>query len=207
MTLILIFLTSLISVWAMGNRKLFERMMLRPYLVVHRWQWLRTISCGFVHADYVHLVVNMVVLFSFGQNLEQIFKGYAQAEVISNVYLSFGLLYFGSLWFSSLPDLVRHRNDVQYGSIGASGAVSAVIFASVFFNPWARIYLFGMVPLPGIVFGLLYVGYEQYLAMSRREGDNVNHYAHIAGAVFGFIYPVLVEPELWHQFVERLLHP
>ena len=102
-----------------------------------------------------------------------------------------------------LPDLVRRRNDPQYASIGASGAVSAVIFTSIFFNPWSKIYFFGILPIPGILFGILYVGYEQY--MSRRPGDHINHNAHLFGALFGFVFPLLMEPSLWHVFVKNLM--
>ena len=101
-----------------------------------------------------------------------------------------------------VPDLVRRRNDPQYASIGASGAVSAVIFTSIFFNPWSKIYFFGILPIPGILFGILYVGYEQY--MSRRPGDHINHNAHLFGALFGFVFPLLMEPSLWHVFVKNL---
>ena len=145
----------------------------------------------------------MLVLLSFGQFLEQLFKAYQQAGTIFSGYLSYGLLYFGGLLFSVLPDLVRRRNDPQYASIGASGAVSAVIFTSIFFNPWSKIYFFGILPIPGILFGILYVGYEQY--MSRRPGDHINHNAHLFGALFGFVFPLLMEPSLWHVFVKNLM--
>lgn len=98
--------------------------------------------------------------------------------------------------------MARHRNDPRYVSIGASGAVSAVVFASIFFNPWSKIYFFGILPIPGILFGALYVGYEQYL--SRRGGDNVNHNAHLWGALYGFVFPLLLEPSLWHAFIRNL---
>ena len=202
MTYILIFITAIVSIAAFNNRQLFDRLSFVPYRVVHRREWYRAVSYGFVHGDYMHLIVNMLVLLSFGQFLEQLFKAYQQAGTIFSGYLSYGLLYFGGLLFSVLPDLVRRRNDPQYASIGASGAVSAVIFTSIFFNPWSKIYFFGILPIPGILFGILYVGYEQY--MSRRPGDHINHNAHLFGALFGFVFPLLMEPSLWHVFVKNL---
>lgn len=202
MTYILIFITAIVSIAAFNNRQLFDRLALVPYRIVHRREWYRAVSYGFVHGDYMHLIVNMLVLLSFGQFLEQLFKAYQQAGTIFSGYLSYGLLYFGGLLFSVLPDLVRRRNDPQYASIGASGAVSAVIFTSIFFNPWSKIYFFGILPIPGILFGILYVGYEQY--MSRRPGDHINHNAHLFGALFGFVFPLLMEPSLWHVFVKNL---
>lgn len=202
MTFILIFLTVIVSISAFNNRKLFDRLALVPYRVVHRREWYRVITYGFVHGDYMHLIVNMLVLLSFGQFLERLFKSYEHAGTISNGYLSYGLLYLGGLFVSVLPDLIRRRNDPGYAAIGASGAVSAVIFASIFFNPWSKIYFFGILPIPGIIFGVLYVGYEHYL--SRRQGDHINHRAHIFGALFGLIYPVLMEPSLWNVFFEKL---
>ncbi|HIW20223.1 MAG TPA: rhomboid family intramembrane serine protease [Candidatus Alistipes pullicola] len=202
MTFVLIFITAVLSATALKNNKLFERMALIPYRVVHRKEWYRVISYGFVHGDYMHLIVNMLVLLSFGPYLEQLFKTYEYAGTLSNEYLSFALLYFGGLIVSVIPDLIRKRNNPQYSSIGASGAVSAVIFASVFFNPLGKIYLMGIIPLPGILFALLYIGYEQY--MNRRQSDRINHEAHLCGAIFGFIYPLLIDLSLWRVFTENL---
>ena len=170
--------------------------------MAHDRQWYRAVTYGFVHADYMHLIVNMFVLLSFGQYLERLFRAYEHAGTIASGYLAYGLLYFGGLIASVASDMARHRNDPRYVSIGASGAVSAVVFASIFFNPWSKIYFFGILPIPGILFGALYVGYEQYL--SRRGGDNVNHNAHLWGALYGFVFPLLLEPSLWHAFIRNL---
>ena len=177
MTFILIFLTAVVSVVCFGNRRWFDSLAMIPYRVAHDRQWYRAVTYGFVHADYMHLIVNMFVLLSFGQYLERLIASVAS-------------------------DMARHRNDPRYVSIGASGAVSAVVFASIFFNPWSKIYFFGILPIPGILFGALYVGYEQYL--SRRGGDNVNHNAHLWGALYGFVFPLLLEPSLWHAFIRNL---
>ena len=111
------------------------------------------------------------------------------------------VLYFGGMIVASVYDLLRYRNDPYYSSIGASGAVAAVLFCTIFLNPWDKILLFAVVPIPGILFGILYLIYCQYMA--RRGGGNINHNAHFYGAVFGFIYPILLEPRLLQLFLSH----
>lgn len=205
MTFILIFITAVVSVSCLKNRTWFERLALVPYRTVHRREWYRAVTYGFVHGDNVHLIVNMYVLLSFGQHIERMFTAYQHAGTIMSSYLTYGLLYFGGLVAAAAPDIVRKRNDPHYASIGASGAVAAVVFTSIFFNPWSKIYFFGIVPIPGIVFGILYLGYEQY--MNRRQTrDGINHNAHLWGSLFGFVFPILVDPSLWNVFVQNLLN-
>ncbi|MDE6451468.1 MAG: rhomboid family intramembrane serine protease, partial [Odoribacter sp.] len=97
--------------------------------------------------------------------------------------------------------VIRFRNNPWYASIGASGAVSAVLFSDIFLNPWEKILLFAVIPVPGILFGVLYLAYCQYMA--RRGGDNINHTAHFYGAVYGFIFPILLEPHLFQVFLSH----
>ncbi len=200
MTYILIFLTVAVSIVCFGNRNLASRLSMNPYAVWHRREWWRLLTHGFVHADYTHLLVNMFVLWSFGALMERIFKIQEFAGVISDAYLTYFLLYFGGMVAASLYDLFKRRDDPRYTSIGASGAVSAVVFASIFFQPLGMIYFFGVIPIPGIVFGVLYLLYERWSA--RREGDRINHYAHIFGAVYGFVFPLLMSPSLIHVFLQ-----
>ena len=95
---------------------------------------------------------------------------------------------------ASLYDLARRRNDPYYVSIGASGAVSAVLFTSIFLDPWGKILFFAVLPIPGIIFGVIYLAYCQYMA--KKAGDNINHNAHFYGALYGLIYPAILEPSL-----------
>ncbi|KPK83278.1 MAG: hypothetical protein AMS27_13200, partial [Bacteroides sp. SM23_62_1] len=121
---------------------------------------------------------------------------------IRSPYFTYGLLYFGGIIVSTLITLVRHRKNYFYNSVGASGAVSAVIFTSIFFSPLDRIYFFAAIPIPGIVFALIYLVYSSY--MSRRSKDNINHDAHFAGAVFGFIFPAFISFRLITHFIQSL---
>ena len=187
--------TVVVSFLCFQNGQLFDRLSLRPYRMAHHGEWYRLLTHGFVHADWVHLFVNMFTFWSFGEYIERVFS-----------CLGFGgwaflLLYFGGMAAASVADVVRYREVSGYASIGASGAVSAVLFSAIFLNPWDKILLFAIVPIPGIVFGVLYLAYCQYMA--RRGGDNINHSAQFYGAIFGFIFPALLNPRLVQLFLSH----
>jgi len=204
MTIFIIIVTSLISIVAFGNRELFEKLQLNPYKVYHKKEWYRLISHGFLHADWVHLIINMIVLLSFGNAVENIFKQLAAKGIIQSPVLVFVLLYFISMIAATLTSVFKQKDNAWYNSVGASGAVSAVIFTSIFFQPLARLYLYAVIPIPGIVFGVLYLGYSHY--MSKKGGDNINHDAHFIGAVVGFIFPLFLDPSLIHVFLNQLFN-
>jgi len=204
MTIFIIIVTSLISIVAFGNRELFEKLQLNPYKVYHKKEWYRLISHGFLHADWVHLIINMIVLLSFGSAVENIFKQLAANGIIKSPVLVFVLLYFISMISATLTSVVKQKNNAWYNSVGASGAVSAIIFTSIFFQPLARLYVYAVIPIPGIVFGVLYLGYSHY--MSKKGGDNINHDAHFIGAVVGFIFPLFIDPSLIHIFLNQLFN-
>ncbi|MCD8073402.1 MAG: rhomboid family intramembrane serine protease [Alistipes sp.] len=186
---LLIIITAAITILCFRDRRLFDRLALKPYLIVRGNQWERMITHGFVHADWIHLAVNMVVLWSFGKLVMQQFD-LQYAEGISFAPRGrFALLYFGGLVAASIYDVATRRDNPYYTSIGASGAVSTVVFTSVFLSPMSNIYLMGAIPMPAFVFALLYIGYETYSAM--RGGGRINHHAHIFGAVYGFVFPML----------------
>ncbi len=192
---LLIIVTAAVSIACFNKYQLFERLSLKPYRVVQHQEWWRIITHGFVHADWIHLLVNMFTFWSFGGYIETAFE-----------YLGFGkwaflTLYFGGMIAASISDIIRYRNAEWYTSIGASGAVSAVLFAAIFLNPWDKILLFAIIPIPGILFGVLYLAYCQYMA--RQGGDNINHNAHFYGAVFGFVFPILLKPRLFQMFLSH----
>ncbi len=201
MTIALIILTSVISVYAFNNGSLFRRLLLNPYQVVHRREYWRLITHGFVHADWIHLLVNMFVLFSFGIFTERTFAQLASYGYIKYPMIHYILLYFGGIVVSSVPSVLKHRDHPWYNSVGASGAVSSVIFISIFFQPTNLIYFY-FIPVPAILFGVIYLIYSQY--MSRKSDQNINHDAHFYGAVFGFIYPLLIHPPLARIFLSQL---
>jgi membrane associated rhomboid family serine protease len=204
MTYLLIALTSIISILAFNNRTLFGKLQLNPYSVFHKKEWFRVLSHGFLHADWIHLFINMFVLYSFGQSVENIFEQLAVEGIIKSPVLSFVILYFGGMIFATVTSIKNHKDDYWYNSVGASGAVSAIIFTHIFFYPLRAIELYAIIPIPGIILGVAYLVYSQY--MSKRGKDNVNHDAHFIGAVFGFLFPILLEPKLINVFLNQLFN-
>ena len=202
MTLFIILITLIITVIAFYSEELMNRLMLNPYHVYHKKEWYRMVTHGFLHADWTHLIINMIVLYSFGSNLEKWFDQLQMSGYIGSPSLTYSLLYFGGIIISSLISVARHRNNRWYNSVGASGAVSAVIFTSIFFSPLDRIYFFALIPVPGIVFGIIYLVYSSY--MSRKSKDNINHDAHFLGAVYGFIFPILIDVDLFSHFIDQI---
>jgi membrane associated rhomboid family serine protease len=198
MTIIIIAITALVSIIAFSRPDLMEKLQFNASKVIHKNEYYRLVSHGFVHANWEHLIVNMIVLLSFGRAIEMYFEyGFGR---MANAY--FLILYFGGMIVSNIYALYKHRNNYYYNAVGASGAVSAVLFAAIFFEPWNKIYFFGILPMPGIVFAVLYLGYSYY--MSRKQGDNIAHDAHFLGALFGFIFPVLLNSSLFERFMDKL---
>ena len=152
---------------------------------------------GLVHADFGHLLFNMFTLFFFGRVMEGFF-----AQRLGS--FGFVLFYIGGLVFSILPTYLKHRNDPNYRSLGASGAVSAVLFAYILLAPWQRILVL-VVPMPAIVYAVLYTAYSIY--MDRRGQDNVNHSAHLWGAAYGVIFTLLMDGRVLPYFLNQLVHP
>lgn len=202
MTLIIVVITAALSIFAFSNSEAMSKLIFNPYYTIKNKQWHRLVTHGFIHADYTHLIVNMFVFYSFGTAVEGIFDQLQLQGIISSSKIMFLVLYFGGIIIACLPSLRKHRNDIYYNSLGASGAVSAVVFTSIFFQPLSKIYLFLAIPIPSILFGVAYLAYEHY--MSKKGGGKINHDAHFAGAVFGFIFPILLEPKLIFHFLTSI---
>jgi len=201
-TIPIIIVTALISIAAFRSSKFQGKLLLSPYGIVHRKEWYRLVTHIFVHADYLHLIVNMLVFFSFGIFAENIFNQLKQEGYIASSTLHFCLLYFGGAVISSLTTVNKHKDNIYYQGVGASGGVSAVVFLSIFFEPLNKLLLMGIIPIPAILFVVGYLVYSHY--MSKKSADNINHDAHFVGAVFGFIYPVLISPSLFMVFLREL---
>jgi membrane associated rhomboid family serine protease len=201
-TLFIVIVTAVISVAAMRRRELLNRFDLSPARLVHKREYYRIFTHAFLHANYFHLGINMLVLYSFGTYIEQAFSELEREGVIFSAHFFYLLLYMGSIALASLSTVIRYRNDKHYSAVGASGAVSAVVFTYIFFEPLKKIYFYMVLPIPGILFGVLYLVYSSY--MSRRGGDNINHSAHFWGAVVGFLFPILLQPSLFLTFLDKL---
>lgn len=201
MTIIIIIATAITSIIAFQNRELFERLKFNAYQVNHSREFYRFFSYGLIHADWIHLLINMFVLYSFGRIVQtDLIKIFSESQGL----FFYVLLYVGALALSSTPSFGKHKNNIYYNAVGASGAVSAVVFASILLRPYSDVaFIFVPIPIPSPVFGILYLVYSAY--MSRQGQDNVGHDAHFWGALFGFFFPVLLKPELFPRFFEMLL--
>ena len=181
-TLIIIIITVIISFSAFSNQKIIDDLIFYPPAVTRQNQWYRFITCGLIHADVPHLIFNMFSLYMFGEFVERSFASpILFAEKGKFMYLG---MYIVALFVCLIPTFIRHRNDYYYRSLGASGAVSAVVFAGILFDPTAKLGFFFIPPIiPGYIFGPVYLIASTYL--EKQAKDNVNHSAHIWGALFG----------------------
>lgn len=202
LTLIIVISTAAFSFFGFQRPELMSRYDFSPYRITHRNEYYRFFTHAFLHVDWVHLFINMLVFFSFGSYVEQTFIQMARAGYIRSGEFNFILLYGPSIIISSLATFLKKRNDPYYIAVGASGGVSAVLFTSIFFSPLQNVYLYMIIPLPGIVFGILYLAYSSY--MGKKGKDNINHDAHFWGAVYGLIYPVIMEPSLLKNFISQI---
>lgn len=193
-TLLIILITCIISIIAFSQTTVMNRLLMWPP-AMQRGQFDRFITYGFVHADGTHLLFNMITLYFFGRAIEDFYRPYLAG-------MGFVLFYLAALIASILPSYIKHRNDPRYMSLGASGAVSAVLFAYILFAPWQLIFVF-FIPVPAIIYAVLYTAYSIYSA--RKGHDNINHSAHLWGAAFGVIATLLIEPRLLNRFIEKLL--
>lgn len=194
-TLILLILCVLLSVSAFNNRTLFFRLDFQPYMIDQKKEWYRFMSHAFIHADWGHLVINMFVLYQFGKFVEGSFAALFPDKWI----LYYLLLYVGGILFATLPGYARNRNNYAYHGVGASGAVSAVVYAFILIEPTAPLgILFIPISLPAWVFGLLYLGLEYYL--DKNSKSHIAHSAHYFGAIYGVVLTFILEPQLLLRF-------
>jgi membrane associated rhomboid family serine protease len=198
-TYLIIGTTVLISFMAFNNAEILYRFKHWPYAEARRKEYHRWLTGGFLHGDYMHLLFNMFTLYFFGKNVEWWFQAlFPQVGV-----LLFAVFYLVAIVASSAATYYKHKDNPGFASIGASGAVSAVLFASILLDPAMSIYIFLIpIPIPGFIYGIFFLWYSNYAA--NRAGDNIDHLAHFYGAVFGFIFPLTFKPELFMHFLAQL---
>ncbi len=196
---LIILATVLVSIQGFNNRILLEKWEYIPYLVHHRNERYRLFTHALVHADFFHLFVNMYVLFLFGSWVYDAFQELFGIQGI--VY--FLVLYVMGAVFAALPGYQKHKDNPYYRAVGASGAVSAVVFSAIVMYPTAELRLFFAIPMPAVVFGVIYLVYEYY--MDKRSEGNIAHDAHYWGALFGVAATLVFKPSLALRFVDQLL--
>ena len=208
LTLILIIFTCAISYQAFNDSAMRSKFVMHPASVNEFGQYYRFLTSGFLHGNWMHLGVNMYVLFAFGETLERYFLS-EFGDLIGRVV--FLLLYLGAIVFSSIPAYLKHKNNQYYSALGASGGVAAILFALLIVYPWSKLgFLFiPFIKFYFIVFGVAYLFYESY--MGKKGNDNIGHDAHIAGAFFGlggiFLISFILKPELISDYIYGLTHP
>jgi len=199
-TNVIVAITCVVSLALMNNREAKTNLIFHPVTIKHQHHWYRFLSSGLIHADLMHLLINMFVFWSFGNAIEKAYYPHFLGENSLNLYL---LLYFGGIAVASIPSFIRHHNNPNYAALGASGGVSAVVFAIILFAPWQNLYLFGVIALPQILAGVAYLAYSWI--KDQRATDNIGHMAHFTGALWGLFFTMAMEPSLLNRFVELTL--
>ena len=195
-TIGIIVITCLVTFSAFGSEKIMNDLIMWPVEVKAKNQWYRFLTSGFLHGDWMHLIFNMVTLFIFGQYVE------SGCEQLSGKWM-YLVLYFGGMVIADIPSYIKHRNNYQYRSLGASGAVSAIVFTGIIFNPTNKIGLFFIPPIiPAYIFGPLYLLY--CIWAGKQSKDNINHDAHLWGAVFGVVFPLALHPFLFQRMISLI---
>ncbi len=197
-TVTLALITVLISIGAFSDERITNKLILWPARMHTPGEYYRLLTSGFIHADFSHLLFNMFTLFFMGGVVE---REFINAGLTPWLYV---VLYLAGIVTASLPSFYRHKNNPYWRSLGASGGVAAVLFSSVYFSPWAQLYIY-FIKVPNIIFAVLYLVYSAYA--SRRGNSNINHDAHFWGAVFGFVFTLLVEPSHGRDFILEIASP
>ncbi|MGQ7853352.1 rhomboid family intramembrane serine protease [Pedobacter sp. WC2501] len=184
--------TIITSLYAFYDHSLYGKFMLHPFSVSKGQNVYTLITSGLVHADWMHLFFNMFTFYAFAFALESSMGSWR-----------FGILYFLGLVLSDLPTVFKHKDHFNYNSLGASGAISAVLFSYILFNPMSKIYImFIPIGIPAVVFGVLYLIYCAYA--SRNSRDHINHDAHFFGALTGLIFTIIFVPGILQNFIMML---
>lgn len=198
---IIIAATAITSIAAFQDRRLFDRLRFDPYGMSVNKDWHRFLTYALLHADWGHLLINMFVFYSFGSNVFLLFSYIFGGKAL----LYFILLYVGGVFISVIPSFEKNKRNPYYTAVGASGAVSAILFSSILMYPQGEIiFLMLPIPMPAYIFGIIYLVYSWYMA--RRGKDNIGHDVHFWGAVFGFAFTGILKPTLFSLFIHQLFN-
>jgi membrane associated rhomboid family serine protease len=197
-TYALLGITVAISFYAFNNSNVLRGFINNPYLINTRGQYYRFVTSGFIHRDHIHLLLNMVTFYFFGGAIERVF---------GMLFGDWGGLYFIALYLmaivvSDIPTYFKQRHNPGYNSLGASGGVSAIVFAFILLLPMEKICLYYVLCVRGFILGTIFIGYSYY--MGRKANDGINHDAHLYGAVFGLIFCIILYPESLPRFIEQV---
>lgn len=201
-TILLIIIISVVSYFAWQKPDLQEKLLFHPYSIKHRNEYFRFITGGFVHSGWLHLFFNMFTLYFFGSILEEYFQ---QERMFGNEGFAYlvSLLIFGII-VSDIPTYFKYKDAPHYRAVGASGGVAAVVFCSIMFFPTYDLCLYGIICIPGFILGPLFLIYSYY--QGKRQADNINHDAHFYGALFGVLFSIFVNPQVFSSFIGQVMN-
>lgn len=201
-TIVIIIVTVAISLLAFQNEQLMRKWIFNPYIIKRRKEVWRFLTAAFLHANYMHLALNMFVLWSFGTNSIEKHFNYTYQGNQAQIIMYYLLLYIPAAILSCFYSYEKHKNNIHYNALGASGAVSAVVFAAVGLDPLSKLYLFGIIEIRGFVFATLFL--VGSWIMARKGKDNIGHDAHFFGALYGIMYIFIIQPWQLKNFITSI---
>jgi membrane associated rhomboid family serine protease len=199
LTLILIIITAATSYYGWNKPEIQSKWMFNPYAVYHGKQYYRFLSSGFIHSNTMHLIFNMIVLYFFGGSIERIY-----IELFGPLGIVFYLItYLAGIVVANLKTFFKHKDSSYYNSLGASGGVASILFASILYQPTAKICLYFLICLPGFMLGAIYLIYSYYAG--KKMSDNINHDAHLYGSLFGIVFTFILRPAVLVEFFNQIM--
>lgn len=199
-TLIIIIFTALISFQGFNRYDLIDKLKHSPYREKHGKEYYRVLTSGFLHADWTHLLINMFVLYSFGNYIESYIISLFGNPSGKIIYL---VMYLLNIILANIPTMIRQSQNPSFSSIGASGAVSGIIFIFILLQPWSILYLFFVIPVPAIIAGIGYLFYSSWAA--NKGHGRLDHSAHFAGAIAGMLMIIILNRQIAGDFLDRLI--
>jgi membrane associated rhomboid family serine protease len=200
LTVIIILITSAISIWAFQQPELLNRLLFHPYSIKHRNEWYRFVSSGFVHGSWLHLLFNMFTFYWFGEAVDRgVLKPLFGSELGGILFIA---LFVIGIIIAHISTYIKYKDAPHYRSLGASGGVAAVVFCSIMFYPVNDLCLYGLLCIPGFILGPLYLIYSYY--QGKKGTDNINHEAHLFGAIFGIVFAIVVDPRVIGHFIDQV---
>ena len=197
-TLILIVITVISSIYGWNNPNVLQKWMFNPFTVHNAKQYYRFLTSGFIHSNTVHLLFNMIALFFFGSVIERIYMNtFGMIGVL--LYL---ITYLAGIVVSNIKTFIKYKNSSYYNSLGASGGVASILFASILYRPTSSICLYFAICIPAFILGAIYLIYTYY--SGKRSSDNINHDAHLYGSLFGIVFTIILRPSVLLEFIERI---
>lgn len=199
LTLILIIITAVSSYYGWNKPEIQNKWMFNPYAIYHRKQYYRFLTSGFIHSNTMHLVFNMIALYFFGGSIERIY-----ISIFGQMGIVFYLItYLAGIVIANLKTYFKHKDSSYYNSLGASGGVASILFASILYQPTVGICLYFVICLPAFLIGAIYLLYSLY--SGKKMSDNINHDAHLYGSLFGILFTVLLRPMVLVEFINQII--